>query len=265
MGVGAQAGSCLRPDCAQCANSEEQFCKNNFVMTYNGTWPSGATAQGGYAKYWRGAGHFVFRIPEEIPSEEAAPMLCGGVTVYSPLKQNGVGPGKRVGVIGIGGLGHMAIMFAKALGAERVVAISRNDAKKSDALQMGADELIATDTDEEWSQKSANSLDVIICTVSSPKMPFGEYLNLLDVGGTFVQVGAPDDVLPPFVAMALIMKKVKIVGSLIGSPAEIREMFEVAARQKVKPWVQKRAMKDANQVILDFEAGMPRYRYVLEN
>lgn len=192
-------------------------------------------------------------------------MLCGGVTVYSPLKQNGVGPGKRVGVIGIGGLGHMAIMFAKALGAERVVAISRNDAKKSDALQMGADELIATDGDEEWSQKFANSLDVIICTVSSPKMPFGEYLNLLDVGGTFVQVGAPDDVLPPFVAMALIMKKVKIVGSLIGSPAEIREMFEVAARQKVKPWVQKRAMKDANQVILDFEAGMPRYRYVLEN
>lgn len=265
VGVGAQAGSCLRPDCAQCTNSEEQFCKNNFVMTYNGTWPSGATAQGGYAKYWRGAGHFVFRIPEEIPSEEAAPMLCGGVTVYSPLKQNGVGPGKRVGVIGIGGLGHMAIMFAKALGAERVVAISRNDGKKSDALQMGADELIATDTDEEWSQKSANSLDVIICTVSSPKMPFGEYLNLLDVGGTFVQVGAPDDVLPPFVAMALIMKKVKIVGSLIGSPAEIREMFEVAARQKVKPWVQKRAMKDANQVILDFEAGMPRYRYVLEN
>jgi alcohol dehydrogenase (NADP+) len=89
VGVGAQAGSCLRGDCEQCTHDDEQYCKNNFVMTYTGKWPSGAKAQGGYAKYWRGSGHFVFNIPESIPSEEAAPMLCGGVTVYAPLKQHG--------------------------------------------------------------------------------------------------------------------------------------------------------------------------------
>ncbi|GIZ45711.1 hypothetical protein CKM354_000886600 [Cercospora kikuchii] len=264
VGVGAQAGSCLKGDCYQCENDEEQYCKNGFVMTYGSKWPSGAKAQGGYAKYWRGSGHFVFNIPDAIPSEQAAPMLCGGVTVYAPLKQNGVGPGKRVGVIGIGGLGHMALMFSKALGADKVVAISRNDSKKEDALKMGADDLIATG-EEGWNEKHKNSLDVIICTVSSPKMPLGGYLDLLDVGGTFVQVGAPDDVLPPFLAFALIMKKCKIVGSLIGSPAEIREMFELAASQKVQPWIEERDMKDANKTIVDFEAGKPRYRYVLKN
>ncbi|EME44936.1 hypothetical protein DOTSEDRAFT_70852 [Dothistroma septosporum NZE10] len=264
VGVGAQAGSCLRGDCDQCQSDDEQYCKNNFVMTYGGKWPDGSKAQGGYAKYWRGQGHFVFKIPDAIPSEEAAPMLCGGVTVYAPLKQNGVGPGKRVGIIGVGGLGHMGIMFARALGADKVVAISRNLKKKDDALKMGADEMIATE-EEGWETKHANSLDVIVSTVSSPKMPLSGYLSLIDVGGTLVTVGAPDDPLPGFEAFALIMKKVKIVGSLIGSPAEIRDMFEVAAKGRVKPWIEKRPMKDANQVVVDFEDGKPRYRYVLCN
>lgn len=264
VGVGAQSGSCLRGDCDQCQHDDEQYCKNEFVMTYGAKWPSGAKAQGGYAKYWRGDGHFVFRIPESIPSEQAAPMLCGGVTVYAPLKQNGVGPGKRVGIVGIGGLGHMGLMFAKALGADKVVAISRNNAKKEDALKMGADDMIATE-EEGWETKHANSLDIIVSTVSSPKLPLNGYLSLLDVGGTFVQVGAPDDPMPAFVAFALIMKKVRIVGSLIGSPKEIREMFELAAEKGVKPWIQKRPMKEANQTVVDFEKGLPRYRYVLEN
>ncbi|KAK4502367.1 hypothetical protein PRZ48_005792 [Zasmidium cellare] len=264
VGVGAQSGSCLRGDCDQCQHDDEQYCKNAFTMTYGSKYPSGAKAQGGYAKFWRGQGHFVFKIPDSIPSEEAAPMLCGGVTVYAPLKQNGVGPGKRVGVIGIGGLGHMGIQFAKALGADKVVAISRNLNKKDDALALGADEMIATE-DENFSSAHASSLDVILCTVSSPKMPMSGYLNLLDVGGTFVQLGVPDDELPPFLAFALIMKKAKITGSLIGSPKEIREMFELAAREKVKPWIQERKMSEANQVVVDFEKGLPRYRYVLVN
>lgn len=158
----------------------------------------------------------------------------------------------------------MGLMFAKALGADKVVAISRNMNKKDDALKMGADDMIATE-EEGWDEKNKNSLDVIISTVSSPKLPLMGYLNLLDIGGTFVQVGAPDDPIPNFLAFALIMKKVKIVGSLIGSPKEIREMFELAERMKVKPWVQKRPMAEANQVVVDFEAGKPRYRYVLCN
>lgn len=264
VGVGAQSGSCLKGDCDQCQHDDEQYCKNAFTMTYGGKYPSGAKAQGGYAKFWRGQGHFVFRIPDSIPSEEAAPMLCGGVTVYAPLKQNGVGPGKRVGIIGIGGLGHMGIMFARALGADKVVAISRNLSKQDDALKLGADEMIATEA-ENWDAAHTGSLDVILCTVSSPKMPMSAYLNLLDVGGTFVQLGAPDDTLPPFAAFSLIMKKAKITGSLIGSPKEIREMFELAEKQKVKPWINKRPMSEANQVVVDFENGLPRYRYVLCN
>lgn len=159
----------------------------------------------------------------------------------------------------------MGIMFARALGAAKISAISRTSSKKSDALKLGADHLIAIEEEENWSETYKNSLDVIICTVSSPNMPFTEYLNLLDVGGVFVQVGAPDEALPPVVPFALIMKKVAVKGSLIGSPREIRDMLEVAARHKVRPWVQRRSMAEANRVIVEFEEGMPRYRFVLCN
>lgn len=101
--MGAQCKSCLKPDCEQCSEGIENHCTNDFVQTYGAKYQNGDTAQGGYAKYWRGNSHFVFHIPDAIPSEMAAPMLCGGVTTYSPLKQNGCGPGKKVGVIGIGG------------------------------------------------------------------------------------------------------------------------------------------------------------------
>jgi alcohol dehydrogenase (NADP+) len=113
------------------------------VGTYNSKWPTGEKTYGGYAKYWRGNSHFVFTIPDGVDSSEAAPMLCGGVTLYSPLKQNGCGPGKRVGIVGIGGLGHFGLLWAKALGADKVVAISRTDAKKEDAFKMGADEFVS--------------------------------------------------------------------------------------------------------------------------
>lgn len=106
------------------------------VNTYDDKYPDGSKSYGGYADYWRGPSHFVFKIPEEIASEDAAPMLCGGVTLYSPLKRNGCGPGKKVGIIGIGGLGHFGLLYAKALGAEKVVAISRKANKKEDALKV---------------------------------------------------------------------------------------------------------------------------------
>ena len=191
VGVGAQSGSCLRGDCYQCQHDFEEHCQNDMVGTYGAKWPSGHTSMGGYAKYWRGRGHFVFKIPDSIPSELAAPMLCGGVTVYSPLVQNGCGPGKRVGIVGIGGLGHFGILFAKALGASKVVAISRNSKKKEDVMKMGADDLIATEEDKDWASKNGNSLDLIISTVYAPNLPLQEYLTLLDIRGTFIQVGAP--------------------------------------------------------------------------
>ncbi|KAL9586450.1 MAG: hypothetical protein Q9203_003853 [Teloschistes exilis] len=135
VGVGAQSSSCLQPDCEQCTTSTENHCQIANVNTYDDKYPDGSKSYGGYADYWRGPSHFVFKIPDQIASEDAAPMLCGGVTLYSPLKRNGCGPGKKVGIIGLGGLGHFGVLYAKALGADRVVAISRKEEKREDALK----------------------------------------------------------------------------------------------------------------------------------
>lgn len=133
---------------------------------------SGDKSYGGYALYNRSPSHFVVKIPEALPSAAAAPMLCAGVTTYSPLKHYGCGPGKRVGVLGMGGLGHFAVLWAKALGAERVVAISRSAGKAPDAIKLGADAYIATEGDSSWLEKNAASLDIIISTVSSSKVSY---------------------------------------------------------------------------------------------
>ncbi|KAF1986213.1 GroES-like protein [Aulographum hederae CBS 113979] len=264
VGVGAQAGSCLKPDCEDCSAGLENYC-SRMVGTYNGKYADGSKSYGGYAKYTRVPSHFVFKIPDGIASADAAPMLCGGITVYAPLTHNGCGPGKRVGIVGVGGLGHFGLLFAKALGADKVVAISRTRSKESDAKQMGADDFIATDEDKDWAKTHRQTLDLIVSTVSSPKMPLGQYFRLLKTQGQFIQVGAPEDKIPSFSAFALIAKGVKFGGSSIGSPAEIDAMLKFAAEKKIKPWIVTRPMKDANQAVLDLEDGKARYRYVLVN
>lgn len=189
VGVGAQSRSCLEPDCPDCTTGRENYCVRLHVGTYNGVYPNNeGKSYGGYADYNRANGRFVIRIPEGLPSEHAAPLLCGGVTMYSPLKRHSCA-GKRVGIIGVGGLGHFGVLFAKALGAAKVVGISRRANKRDEVLSLGADEYIATEDDEEWATNNARSLDLIVCTVSSTKMPLTSYLQLLDVNGNFVQVG----------------------------------------------------------------------------
>lgn len=193
-------------------------------------------------------------------------MLCGGVTVYTPLRNNGCGPGKTVGIVGVGGLGHFGVLFAKALGADKVIGISRRASKRDEVLALGADEYIATEDDEDWATKHAQSIDLIISTVSSPKMPLTQYLGLLRYGGNFIQVGAPDGgELPPINAFTLLSGGFKVGGSAIGSPSDIKEMLQLAVDKKIKPWVEKRSLKDANQAVKDMEAGKARYRYVLVN
>ena len=193
-------------------------------------------------------------------------MLCGGVTVYSPLKNYGAGPGKKVGIVGVGGLGHFGVLFAKALGADEVVGISRKAEKKDDVLKLGADRYIATDDDDKWVEHNRRSLDLIVSTVSSGKMPLDGYLALLKTKGTLIQVGAPDGgELPNVNAFTLIINGIKIGGSAIGSPEEINEMLQLAADKQIHPWIEKRPMKDANAAIVDMEAGKARYRYVLCN
>jgi alcohol dehydrogenase (NADP+) len=265
VGVGAQAFSCLKEDCEQCSNGQQQYC-TGIVGTYGGQYKdSGYHSMGGYADYARVPAPFAIKIPEKLKSEDAAPMMCGGVTVYAPLKHNGAGPGKRVGIIGLGGLGHFGVLFAHHLGCEKVVAISRGKNKEKDALAMGATEYIATAEDENWAKTHSRSLDLIICTVSSPDMPLSSYLQLLRTNGQFIQVGAPEDILPGIAAFALIAKGCKIGGSMIGSPKDIEEMLAFAAEKDIKPWVQTLPMEEANKGIVEMDDGKARYRYVLVN
>jgi len=261
VGVGAQSECCEA--CKPCKMTQESNCEK-MTMTYNGKHSNGDKSFGGYAKVWRGPASFAVPIPEGLRSEFAAPLMCGGVTVYNPLVTYGAGPGKRVGVVGVGGLGHFALLFAKALGCDEVVALSRSSSKKDDALALGADRFIATGEDPDWASNNANSLDLIISTVSG-SFPLDQYLQLLSVNGTFVQLGAPDDPLPSFSPLGLIFKNLKIAGSLIGTRAQIREMLELAKSTDLQAWVQVRPMEEANEVLKDFEKGLPKYRYVLSN
>ncbi|KAJ6114678.1 hypothetical protein N7486_000456 [Penicillium sp. IBT 16267x] len=266
VGVGAQSDSCQgrQGDCEECSMGLENYCSKKVIGTYNSEHFNGGKSYGGYALYNRVPAHFAIKIPDCISSAAAAPMLCGGVTLYSPLKHNNCGPGKTVGIIGVGGLGHFGVLFAKAMGADRVVAISRKSGKSEDSIKMGADIYIATDEDEGWASKHARTLDLIVCTVSSTKMPMTDYLGLLRTGGTMVQVGLPEDG-GLFAPVRSLMRRLKLESSLVGSPDEIREMFQLVADKGIQPWIQEIPMKDANKAIVDMEEGLARYRYVLVN
>lgn len=174
VGVGAQGESCLgrKGHCEECASGNERYCGKHFTGTYNGTFLNGGKSYGGYALYNRSPAHFAVKIPDGLSSAAAAPMLCGGATTYTPLMEYGCGPGKSIGVIGVGGLGHFAILFAKALGADKIVAVSRKADKREDALKLGADVYVATDDDKNWAQEHDRSLDLIVSTVSSSKVCF---------------------------------------------------------------------------------------------
>ncbi|KAI0199192.1 zinc-binding dehydrogenase [Astrocystis sublimbata] len=267
VGVGAQARTCQEPDCPECASGNDTYCARLMVNTYAGQFPNDeGKSYGGYADYNRTNQQFVIPIPEGLRSADAAPMLCGGVTVYSPLRRAGVGPGKTVGIVGVGGLGHFAVMFAKAMGADKVVGISRKNSKREDVLKLGADEYIATDDDEDWHKKHRRSLDVIVSTASSANMPLTQYLMLLKRGGEFIQVGAADGgEFPAVNVFVLLTNGVKIGGSATGAPWEIKEMLQLAADKGIKSWVEERPLKEANQAVLDMADGKARYRYVLVN
>ncbi|KAM0815993.1 putative Enoyl reductase (ER) domain-containing protein [Seiridium cardinale] len=265
VGVGAQGDSCLGRlgHCEDCDAGNENYCEK-LIFTYNAKHFNGGNAQGGFATYHRAPSHFVVKIPDGVSSSEAAPMLCGGVTVFAPLKNYNVGPNTTVGIVGVGGLGHYGVIFGKALGA-KVVGISRKAEKRAEVLQLGADDYIATSDDKDWVQKHFRSLDIIISTVASSKVPINEYFQLLKKNGTFVQVGIPDDGAFPIGGASVVFGRKNFTGSLIGSPADIREMLELVAEKNLKGMVQERSIKDANQAIVDLEAGKARYRYVLVN
>jgi len=192
-------------------------------------------------------------------------MLCGGITVFSPLKRHGAGPGKKVGIIGLGGLGHFGVLWAKALGSDEVVVISRSKSKESDAKKLGADRIIATNDEPDWATKYAGSLDIIVNTADSTTMPFAEYIGLLRPLGTLVQVGAPEGNMPSFNGFSLLMKSRSIAGSILGSRAEIKEMLQLANDKGVNTWANPYPMSKVNDAIKAFNRAEARYRIVLIN
>ncbi|CAO3701614.1 unnamed protein product [Rhizopus stolonifer] len=261
IGVGAQSGSCH--ECKDCKNGNENICQNSPTYTYGSRWPNGDKASGGYADKWRGDNRFVFKIPDSMPNEIAATFFCAGITTYAPLKKYGVTKGSKVGVVGIGGLGHFAVQWAKAMGAE-VVALSSSDRKREDAAALGCDDYVVT-SDAEQMKAHQSSMTHIICTAYSSTLDWSGFFGLMTTNSHFIMVAVPEEPMSGIHAMFLAMKQISFVGSLIGSPSMIEEMLIFAAEHNVKPWITKYAMKDCNQAIKDFKEGKPRYRLVLEN
>lgn len=172
VGVGCLTDCCMSVQsepCDRCAEGQENYCRKA-KWTYPGPHHNGDKGWGGYATFHRCPGRFAFKIPDAIDSAQAATLMCAGVTMFAPLKHNGVGPGKSVGIVGIGGLGHYGVLLAKAMGADYVVAISRKRSKKDEALALGADDYIATDEDDKWDRKFRGKLDLIISTIASSKV-----------------------------------------------------------------------------------------------
>lgn len=233
VGVGAQAFACL--ECKVCEQHHENYCPNQ-VDTYNGDYESGYQSQGGYASHVRVHEHFVFKIPESLSSEVAAPLMCAGITTYAPLIQHlKNGGGKKIGVVGLGGLGHIAVMFAKKLDCE-VHVFSRGHEKEKDALKMGAD-FYHDSNDKDMGKDIQFLLDLIISTANVSSIPLGGYLSTLKVFGKFISLGLPPQ---PFTLQAfdLCSNGVSLGSSHLGNREEIQEMLQFAADNQIKPWVE---------------------------
>lgn len=263
VGVGAQSWSCL--DCRQCKNDNETYCRQQ-LDTYGAKWPdTGIISQGGYSSHVRTHEHWVFPIPDALPTTHAAPMLCAGLTAYSPLVRNGCGPGSKVGVVGLGGIGHFALLFAKALGAT-VYVISRSRSKEADALAMGADGFISTSEDN-WNEEHIMTFDLIINTANSFEgFNIDRYLSLLDVHGKWVSVGLPGGGEGITVRNQTFLKNGCFFGSShLGSRREALEMLDLAATKKIKPWVQevKIGEDELKDTLVKLENGDVRYRFCL--
>ncbi|KAN0114805.1 putative NADP-dependent alcohol dehydrogenase 6 [Hyaloscypha variabilis] len=235
VGVGAQSYSCLK--CKQCKNDNETYCVHQ-LDTYGAVWPdTGIVSQGGYSTHVRTHEHWVFPIPAGLATNKAAPMLCAGLTAYSPLVRNGAGPGKKVGIVGMGGIGHFGLLFSKALGAETWV-ISRTHSKEADAKKMGADGFLAT-ADKDWNVPHKMTFDLIINTASSTEnFDLAAYLSLLDVHGRWISVGLPEGSGQEVKAQDFLSNGCLIGASHLGSRKEVLAMLKLAEEKGIESWVE---------------------------
>ncbi|ARU63784.1 alcohol dehydrogenase [Tumebacillus avium] len=258
VGVGCFVDSC--GECEYCLSGEEQYCTKGVVSTYNSLDYDGNPTYGGYSQKIVVTEGFVVRIPDGLPMDAASPLLCAGITTFSPLKHWKAGPGKKVAIVGMGGLGHLAIQFAHALGAE-VTVLSRSLDKQAEALSFGADQYFAT-SDKETFKSLAGRFDLILNTVSA-NLPVDAYLSLLRVDGTLVNVGAPSE-RDQYHVFSLIMGRRSIAGSLVGGIRETQEMLDFAAEHGIVPQIE---VISADQVDEAYERVLKsdvRYRFVID-
>jgi len=262
VGVGCLVGSCQH--CAACDEGLEQYCENGFVGTYNGPTPDApGHTLGGYSQRIVVDRKFVLKIRHpESQLAAVAPLLCAGITTYSPLRHWKVGPGSKVGVVGIGGLGHMGVKLAHAMGAH-VVAFTTSDSKRQAALDLGADEVVVSRNADEM-KAHANSFDFILNTVAASHS-LDAFTSLLKRDGTMVLVGVPEHPHPSPNIANLIFKRRAIAGSLIGGIAETQEMLDFCADKGIVSDIEIIAAQQIDEAYDRMVKGDVKYRFVIDN
>ena len=258
VGVGCLVDSCR--ECDNCKAGEEQYCTGGAVGTYNAVGKDGEPTYGGYSQQIVVDENYVVRIPDGLGLDVAAPLLCAGITTYSPLKHWNAGPGKKVAILGMGGLGHMGVKIAHALGAE-VTVLSQSLRKKDDGLKLGADHYYAT-SDEQTFKDLRGTFDLILSTVSAP-LDLDAYLSLLKKDGAFVNVGAPEE--PVRINLfSVIGGRKTLAGSAIGGIRETQEMLDFCAAHGFGAEIELVAAQEINEAYERVLASDVRYRFVID-
>lgn len=258
-GVGCMVDSCQ--SCSSCAEGFEQYCENGFTGTYNGPAFGGENTLGGYSDHIVVDQKFVLRISHKDNLAAVAPLLCAGITTYSPLRQWNVKPGQKVGVVGLGGLGHMAVKIANAMGAH-VVLFTTSPGKKEDALRLGAKEVVISRNQDEM-DAHLNSFDFILNTVAA-QHDLDPFMALLKRDATMTLVGAPSEPHPGLNVFGLIFKRRRLAGSLIGGIAETQEMLDFCAKHNIVSDVEMIDIQNINEAYERMLKSDVKYRFVID-
>jgi uncharacterized zinc-type alcohol dehydrogenase-like protein len=258
VGVGCMVNSC--GECSSCKRGLEQYCKRGATFTYNATDKDGTPTQGGYSQAVVVNENFVVRIPDSLPLDKAAPLLCAGITLFSPLRHWKAGSGTKLAIIGLGGLGHVGVKLGAAMGAD-VTVLSQSLKKMEDGLRLGANNYYAT-SDPDTFKKLRGSFELILNTVSA-NLDLGAYLGLLDVDGTLVELGIPENAME-VPAFPLALARRSLSGSNIGGIAETQEMLDFCAEHDVTPEIEVIEPDYINEAYERVLASDVRYRFVID-
>ncbi len=257
-GVGVTVETCMQ--CENCRAGAEPYCLKGMVGTYNAKTYEGEMTYGGYANNIVAPEHYVYRISPKLELAAVAPLLCAGITTWSPLRHWGVGPGKKVGIVGLGGLGHMGLKFAHSLGAETAL-FTTSESKAADAKRLGADEVVIS-KDAGAMKSHAGKFDFILDCVSAPH-DLNEYMSLLRLDGTLCQVGLPDKPLPVW-AFSLVTNRRSLSGSMIGGMNETQEMLDYCAEEGIVSDIEMTSIDKLDETYERVLKGDVKYRFVID-